>query len=123
LAGTLAGAASSVTAFQVQGGVDLSGQWSSNWGAVLLQHGQTGVTGTWLQPAGMGACPTTSPGCLGEFTGGAFDVGTGVLTLAYYQSWNNTTGSATFQLSTDGKTLTGTWTQPDASDSWVLQRQ
>jgi hypothetical protein len=123
LAATPGSTANPATAFQLQGGVDLSGQWSSNWGPVLLQHNQTGVSGTWLQPAGMGACPATSPGCLGQFTGGAFDVGTGVLTVAYYQSWNDTTGSATFQLSADGTTLTGSWTQPDASDNWVLRRQ
>src|SRR5207253_2001897 len=61
LAGTWGAPLGSARASQLQGGIDLSGSWSSNWGDVLLQHSQVGVSGTWLQPAGMGACPATSP--------------------------------------------------------------
>ena len=123
LASTWAAPFAPARAAQLQGGIDLSGSWSSNWGDVLLQHSQVGVSGTWAQPAGVGACPATAPSCLGQFTSGAFDAGTRVLTLAYYQSWNNTNGSATFQLSADGNTLTGTFTEPGSSDVWVMQRQ
>jgi hypothetical protein len=127
LLGSSAGAFGPVAAFaatfQGPGGVNLSGQWSSDWGSVLLEHTPSGVAGTMLQPGRVGACPASSPGCLRQITSGTFDPGSRVLTIAYYQSWNNITGSATFQLSVDGNTLTGQFDQPGSTDTWTMRRQ
>ncbi|MBI2265502.1 MAG: hypothetical protein HYU64_10070 [Armatimonadetes bacterium] len=96
----------------------ISGTWKSDWGPVTLQHGAiqggqpVGVTGHWVQ----------GPDKRGTFTGGSYNPSTGVVTLNYYEPWKKISGSATLTLSADGKTLSGTWKQPDGAGSWTMTR-
>jgi hypothetical protein len=108
----------------------VAGAWQSDFGPVELRHrplaagvdGAT-VTGIWLQPPGMGACPAaqTPPGCVGLIDRGVFSAA-GRLQFDYYQWWNNVEGSAVLTLSPDGLVLGGSWQQAGASGAWTLTR-
>ena len=91
-----------------------AGTWSRN--------GQSGGQGFWVQPPGSGDCPAADVPCLGEITGGTFDVTAGTLECGYYQDWNGQLGKGRFQLSPDGLTVTGTYSQVSGSGNWNLWR-
>jgi hypothetical protein len=101
--------------------------WESNFGPVTLQLGDLSrpairLQGSWAQPPGTGACPNTADPCRGEIRDGQYDRATRVLILTYYEDWVDLTGSARLVLSDDGRTFSGTWTQPGSSGNWTLTR-
>jgi hypothetical protein len=108
----------------------VAGAWQSDFGPVELRHrplaaGADGasVTGTWLQPPGVGQCPASQvpPGCVGVIDRGVFSAD-GRLQFGYYQWWNDVEGSAMLTLSPDGRELSGTWQQAGADGAWTLTR-
>ncbi len=99
-----------------QYGHSISGAWNSDYGQVFLEVAPNGaVSGYWLQNEGTG-----------QITRGQYD-GFRVVVFSYFEPWNNAKGNASLNLSADGKTLSGPWSQtkPDGSFSsgqWVLTR-
>jgi len=91
---------------------DIAGVWTSNWGPVTF-NGSNSITGSWNQGGGK----------IGVIKSGHYDPATGNLTFKYYQHWNDKNGSVDMTLSSDGKTLTGTWTQSGGSGSWTMTRE
>jgi len=61
-------------------------------------------------------------GKIGKITDGTFDSASGILKFSYYESWYDLNGSAQLTLSSDGKKLEGTWTQPGNSGTWIMSR-
>jgi hypothetical protein len=58
----------------------------------------------------------------GEITGGTFDPAERTLEISYVETWTDVEGTAAFELSADGTSLTGTYEQPGAKGDWVLAR-
>lgn len=98
--------------------VDIAGEWDSEFGKVTLQMGQTSgngqipLTGYWIQ----------SNENKGTIKSGAFDPQIGVLQISYYEPWNSMEGTASFSLSSDARTLKGTWKQSNGQGDWTLTR-
>jgi len=96
------------------GSATIAGVWTSDWGPVTISvDSATGkVTGSWDQ----------GDGKIGKITDGTFDSASGILKFSYYESWYDLNGSAQLTLSSDGKKLEGTWTQPGNSGIWIMSR-
>jgi hypothetical protein len=59
----------------------------------------------------------------GIVTRGTFDPATRVLHFEFDEPWHGESGTATFTMSPDGKTLSGTWTfTTGGGGSWTLER-
>jgi hypothetical protein len=97
---------------------DASGTWASDWGPVNLtlsgpQPDRTyNVSGYWQQR-----------GQKGVIQRGNYDPSTGNLWFAYFEPWNNRSGSAKFRMNNSGTKLRGTWKQQSGNGSWTLSRQ
>jgi hypothetical protein len=95
----------------------IGGTWNSNWGPVTLQIGaDSKVSGTWKQAEGIGTLKDS-----------AYDPAARTFVFSMEQPWNRATGKATFKLSSDNKTLDGSWsiTRADGTNdagSWNLTR-
>jgi hypothetical protein len=97
----------------------VAGEWGSTFGPVTLEHDDldgndpVDVTGSWIQ----------GPDKFGDITSGTFDPSSGVLEIDYFETWSGgVEGTASFELSEDGDTLTGTYEQPNSRGEWVLSR-
>jgi len=90
---------------------DIAGVWKSDWGPVTI-NGSTSITGSWKQ----------GPDKIGVIKSGHYDPATGKLTFKYFQHWNNQNGNVEMTLSSDGKTMSGAWTQESGSGGWTMTR-
>jgi hypothetical protein len=97
----------------------VAGVWGSTFGDVTLEHDEldgddpVDVTGSWIQ----------GPDKVGEITSGTFDPSEGTLEIGYTENWEGgVEGTAFFELSEDGDTLSGTYEQPNSRGEWVLSR-
>ena len=97
----------------------IAGVWDSNFGPVTFKHrnvdedlGAVKLTGSWEQGEGKH----------GKITGGRFNPSKGTVEIEYVETWSEVEGTAVFELSADGLTLTGTYDQPGAKGAWVLSR-
>ena len=96
----------------------IAGVWDSDFGPVTIQHGSTEgynvvpFSGFWWQGKG-------KKGSIGN---GRYNVFTGQITLEYYMPWNNTSGTAVWQLSSNGRSMTGSYRQPSGEGAWNLVR-
>jgi hypothetical protein len=93
----------------------VAGTWLSNWGLVTLVATPVAngvqISGSLQQDAGQ----------KGTIENGTFDPGRRELRFSYVQHWNGARGTATLTLSSDGRHLTGRWTQPQGSGPYSMQ--
>lgn len=61
-------------------------------------------------------------GRIGQIVRGVYDPAARTVAITYFQSWNNMTGSARFDVRPDGRELRGRYAQPNGSGPWVLIR-
>ena len=88
--------------------------WDSSYGPVALDFNLH--IGIWFN--------SQNPAWIGVIDKWSYDRATRILTVNYFQDWNNQTGLATLMLSEDGLGLNGTWSQQPAGTSgeWALTR-
>jgi hypothetical protein len=91
---------------------NIAGTWNSNFGPVSITQSGQAVGGTWHQEQGKD----------GRIEAGSYDPASGVLTFRYYLPWSSMRGNAQFQLSSDGKTFDGTYTQENGQGVWTMHR-
>ncbi|MBX9878978.1 MAG: hypothetical protein K2Y22_11025 [Candidatus Obscuribacterales bacterium] len=95
----------------------IAGTWSSTYGPMTLEvsnqpNGLQQVKGHWQQAA-------DKQGVIEE---GVYDPKAGTVNFSYYEHWINVHGTASLNLSADGRTLEGTWTQAGSTGRWTLTR-
>ncbi len=97
--------------------VDLSGQWSDNWGyTIVLKDSGGSITGTF-----------TKGGNVGTFTG-SYDSQTGQVTLRYEEPWKKSHGKVILTLAANGRSMSGPYVSivPGYSapqeGSWTMSR-
>jgi hypothetical protein len=96
---------------------DISGPWTSQWGACSLSLSPNGdgtytVTGSWEQGWNKKAI----------FTSGKYVPSAHTMALNYLMPWKNMSGTAQFTVAPSGTQLTGSWRQPDGTNPWTLTR-
>jgi len=91
------------------------GTWLSNWGPYAFvaeaTPGGTAIRGFFQQ----------GPGQKGTITDGRYDPEKRQLTFTRFQDWNAQKGTVTLTLAPTGRTMTGTWQQPDGSGPLTMQ--
>lgn len=97
---------------------NIAGAWRSTYGPMVIELANNAgsavqtVKGYWQQAA-------DKRGVIEE---GTFDPNSRTVNISYYQNWNDMRGTASFNLSADGQSLDGTWTQSGSSGKWTLAR-
>jgi hypothetical protein len=117
--------ASTAAAAGGKGMFDISGNWNSNFGLVTLNltpvnKANYTVSGSWNQGGGK----------IGQISNGKYflvgqnmnTVWTPVLRFSYHQPWDNSTGTASFQVVGGGTQLIGNYKQNNAAGGWTLTR-
>lgn len=123
-----------VTAFQPVGGAraapieqaaspppqtpSIAGTWTTTYGPMVFELGNPTngsiqpVKGYWQQAA-------DKRGLIKE---GVYDPTAGTVNFSYYENWIDMHGTASLKLSSDGRSLDGTWTQGGSSGRWTMNR-
>ena len=99
---------------------EIIGQWESSFGLMTLRESSgtdkegkgKEISGFWIQDRGK----------RGVIRSGKFFPKTRKLEFSYFQDWNKQSGQGNFELSEDGKTLTGKWSQANGSGDWIMER-
>jgi hypothetical protein len=93
----------------------IAGTWNSKYGTVILNISPDGgISGFWNQDKGQGTISN------GLFVGNRLE-------FSYHEPWNQANGTALFMLESNGRALTGRWTErdgqgKDTSGDWILTR-
>lgn len=96
---------------------DISGGWTSQWGACNFAlspnpDGTFSVNGTWDQGYNKRAV----------FTSGKYVPSAHTIAVNYLMPWDNASGTAQFTVAPSGTQMTGSWRQADGTNTWTLTR-
>ncbi len=101
-------------------GKSIIGNWNSQWGPV--QFSEVGRSSDGLLQLIKGSWQQSGKG-RGVIESGTFEPHSGVLEFTYFQPWNDIRGIARLRMSGDGRSLSGTFTQPPAyTGAWEMSR-
>jgi hypothetical protein len=96
----------------------IAGTWTTTYGPMVFELGSPSsgsaipLKGYWQQSA-------DKRGLINE---GVYDPNAGTVNFSYYENWINMHGTASLKLSSDGRSLEGTWTQGGSSGRWTMSR-
>ena len=113
------GTNSSDTARRTAEPSDLAGDWTSAYGVVTFHVQEAAKNEIEVSFSGFWIQDQDKKGLIKE---GTFHLGTRKVAFSYYQKWNDQSGKAELTLSDDGSALSGSWTQPSGSGTWVMER-
>ena len=97
---------------------DIAGTWTSTYGPMVFESGNK-LSGTVYAVKGYWQQAADKRGVIEE---GTYDASARTVNFSYYENWIDVHGTASLNLSADGRSLEGTWSQAGSNGKWTFSR-